>query len=402
MLEQHHVFSFTCTAPIGDFLAQTAAWTGRTAGEILGTLRGSSPASNGVAAAELDALVRALRGDAEARAALEAPAPAAQTLEALRARPGEVGAAMAAYLDVVGLRCLDYDVSSLSAVEMPDTLLRAIRGALQRAAPAGDTAKERLGALRSAVPGAHRGAFDGLLDEARHINRLRDERCHYSDGWAVGLARRAVLEAGRRLVERGVFDRHDLGVDASFDELAALLRGQGGPSTDVLRERRAWRTTKSIADADVPKWLGAPPSPPPPAEWLPEHGRRSQRAVSAALDALFKEPDAKTTTTSVRGLSVSPGVVEGVARVVVDEADFGRIQQGDVLVTRATSPYFNVVLPLLGAIVTDRGGQLCHAAIVSREYGIPGVVGTRDATSVIKDGARVRVDGERGVVEVLP
>jgi pyruvate,water dikinase len=72
-----------------------------------------------------------------------------------------------------------------------------------------------------------------------------------------------------------------------------------------------------------------------------------------------------------------------------------------VLVTRNTSPYFNVVLPLLGAIVTDRGGQLCHAAIVAREYGIPGVVGTREATTVIPDGARVRVDGTTGEVTVL-
>jgi pyruvate,water dikinase len=72
-----------------------------------------------------------------------------------------------------------------------------------------------------------------------------------------------------------------------------------------------------------------------------------------------------------------------------------------VLVTRATSPYFNVVLPMLGAIVTDRGGALSHAAIVAREYGIPGVVGTREATSTIPDGARVRVDGTNGEVTIL-
>ena len=84
-----------------------------------------------------------------------------------------------------------------------------------------------------------------------------------------------------------------------------------------------------------------------------------------------------------------------------DEADFGRIQRGDILVTRATSPYFNLVLPLLGAIVTDRGGQLCHAAIVAREYGIPAVVGTREATRLVRDGARLRVDGTRGEVTVL-
>ena len=83
------------------------------------------------------------------------------------------------------------------------------------------------------------------------------------------------------------------------------------------------------------------------------------------------------------------------------DEDLGRIKVGDILVDRNTSASINFVLPLLGAIVTDRGGQLSHAAIVSREYGIPGVVGTRDATSVIKDGDRIRVDGGAGSVQVL-
>jgi pyruvate,water dikinase len=75
--------------------------------------------------------------------------------------------------------------------------------------------------------------------------------------------------------------------------------------------------------------------------------------------------------------------------------------QGDVLVTESTSEAFNILLPLLGAIVTDAGGLLSHSAIVAREYGIPGVVGTREATDRIPDGARVRVDGTAGEVSVI-
>jgi phosphoenolpyruvate synthase/pyruvate phosphate dikinase len=70
-------------------------------------------------------------------------------------------------------------------------------------------------------------------------------------------------------------------------------------------------------------------------------------------------------------------------------------------VTNSTTTAFNIVLPLLGAIVTDRGGLLSHAAIVAREYGIPGVVGCTDATRVLLDGALVRVDGSLGEVEVV-
>jgi phosphoenolpyruvate synthase/pyruvate phosphate dikinase len=86
--------------------------------------------------------------------------------------------------------------------------------------------------------------------------------------------------------------------------------------------------------------------------------------------------------------------------VVHSAAGLARVQEGDVLVTVATSPAFNVVLPLVGAIVTDRGGMLSHAAIVAREYGVPAVVGSGDATRRIPDGARVRVDGDAGEVAV--
>ena len=72
-----------------------------------------------------------------------------------------------------------------------------------------------------------------------------------------------------------------------------------------------------------------------------------------------------------------------------------------MLLTEATTEAFNILLPLLSAIVTDSGGALSHAAIVSREYGIPGVVGTRDATERIAEGTLVRVDGDAGTVTVL-
>ena len=103
----------------------------------------------------------------------------------------------------------------------------------------------------------------------------------------------------------------------------------------------------------------------------------------------------------LRGLAASTGVYEGTARLIESPTEFGRIVKGDVLVTVSTTEAFNLLLPLLGAIVTDSGGLLSHSAIVAREYGIPGVVGTREATSRILDGARVRVDGNAGEVIVL-
>jgi pyruvate,water dikinase len=104
---------------------------------------------------------------------------------------------------------------------------------------------------------------------------------------------------------------------------------------------------------------------------------------------------------TLQGAGASGGRYEGYARVVRGPDDFENIQEGDVLVVRTTSTAYNVLLPLLGAVVTDRGGVLCHAAVVAREFGIPGVFGTGDATVRIPDGARIVVDGDRGVVEIL-
>jgi pyruvate,water dikinase len=147
--------------------------------------------------------------------------------------------------------------------------------------------------------------------------------------------------------------------------------------------------------------LGGEPGQPLPAEWLPPQAARLERALGAAVGALFLAPEPRTDENTVRGIGVSPGTYEGTARVIRSTEEFGRIQEGDVLVTNSTTTAFNIVLPLLGAIVTDRGGLLSHAAIVAREYGLPAVVGSTDATAVIPDGARVRVHGSEGEVEVI-
>jgi pyruvate,water dikinase len=125
------------------------------------------------------------------------------------------------------------------------------------------------------------------------------------------------------------------------------------------------------------------------------------KATMIAIDSVFAPSDAPHEQNTLRGLAASGGVYEGPARRVAGPTEFDRIVEGDVLVTEATSEAFNILLPLLGAIVTDSGGLLSHPAIVAREYGIPGVVGTRDATDRIPDGARVRVDGDAGEVTVL-
>ena len=399
MIYQHMRFTGAAVLPTGDFLAHVVGWTGLPPAELLGLMRGASPVSSG-ASAELERLTAAVAADPAARAILESDGDPSEALKQLRSSEGEVGEAASAYLDLVGYRLLDgFDISGRYALELPDALLQAIRLGMEAERPQESEVETRIADVRGRVPEAHRAEFDDLLEEARLTYRLRDERGVFSDIWASGIMRRAVIASGRRLAAQGRIHGPEHAVDADIDEMNALLSGTGGPSADELAERHALRL--SLSAKDVPATFGPPPPPPPDPSGLPPGVARVMGATTIAIGEIFGSSQAEHGERLVRGLAASPGVCEGPARLVSGPAEFDRIVQGDVLVTESTTEAFNILLPLLGAIVTDAGGLLSHAAIVSREYGIPGIVGTREGTGLIPDGARVRVDGDAGEVTVL-
>lgn len=103
---------------------------------------------------------------------------------------------------------------------------------------------------------------------------------------------------------------------------------------------------------------------------------------------------------TLMGIPASNGVVKGKARIVVDEKHFGEFKPGEILVTRQTSPAWTPLLAVAAGVVTEIGGQLSHAAIVAREYGIPAVVGVKDATKIIKTGQEIIIKGKDGKIEI--
>lgn len=399
MIFQHMRFTAAPSVPTGDFLAHVGEWTGLPASELLGLLRGAAPVSAG-ASDELARLRAAIGQDASARELLGSDRDPAEILRTLTTLEGETGEAASGYLDLVGYRLLDgFDIAGRYALEMPDALLRAMRMALEGEGPEVADVEGHVAEVRNQVPEAHRAQFDELLEEARLTYKIRDERGVFSDIWAAGIMRRAALAAGRRLAARGRIDDPEHFTDAGLEEMCALVSGTNGPSAEELAERHELRT--SLTAKDVPQVLGDPPSPPPDPSGLPPAAGRVMRAMGIVIDEMFGSSTEQHEEHLLRGLAASPGVREGIARRVAGPAEFDRIVQGDVLVTESTTEAFNILLPLLGAIVTDAGGLLSHAAIVAREYGIPGVVGTREGTALIPDGARVRVDGGAGEVTVL-
>jgi pyruvate,water dikinase len=400
MITQHMAFTSGAMIPTGDLLVHAGAWTGLSNAELLGMLRGIAPVSAG-ASDELARLIAAIGADERARALLESDQDPGAILEQLRGLDGDTGAAASAYLDLVGWRLLDgFDISGQCALELPEALVRAIRVAAEgREQDADAEVQETVARVRERVPEEQREEFDELLGEARLTYRLRDERGVFSDIWASGLMRRASLAAGRRLAERGRLKDPEHMIDASIAEMQATLAGAAEPTAAELAARAEYRATHNAREA--PPMIGDPPQPPPDPSGLPPAAMRLMMAMGLAMSEVFGGAEVEHEEHLLRGLAASRGVYEGPARRVSGAGEFDRIKQGDVLVTESTSEAFNILLPLLGAIVTDSGGLLSHSAIVAREYGIPGVVGTREATQLIADGAQVRVDGDAGEVTVL-
>jgi pyruvate,water dikinase len=308
---------------------------------------------------------------------------------------------MRAYTDVVGLRVLGgYDIADPHSREHPELIVKIIRTAVTAdTASRQAAAEDALQKIRARVPEAHRAQFEDLLREAQFTYRIRDERGFHTDTLAIGVVRRAVLAVGERLKARGLVHDASHLVDATESEIVALLGGRPGPAASELAERVRWRLETPLSAA--PANLGHPPSAPPPADWFPPDAARLQRITTLVMSLMFDVHAAPAETTKLKGFPVSPGVYEGPVRVIRSIEELPDVQQGEVLVATSTGPTFNVVLPLIGALVTERGGVLSHAAIVSREYGLPGVVGCAGATKQLKTGVRVRVDGTTGEVWAL-
>ena len=277
MVYQHHRHNAHALVPVGDFLLQAAAWTGRPPTTLLSVFDGYSPVSS-VVAPEMRPALEALRKDDEARALLFSGGDAADVLARLRARVPEVGE----YIDSVHFRLLDgFDVTNPTIGERPEGLVGRLQTALDVDV---DDALRRSDAtaaeLRAAVPEEHRAAFDDLLAEARLVYRLRDERGLYSEISAIGLLRLALLELGRRLQQRGRVQVADDVLEAGVDELGALSGGADAPTAaGAAPAGHRPRGAHPRRRAPPPRAAAAAPAP----------GRRAP-AAAGPVDVLGRVP----------------------------------------------------------------------------------------------------------------
>ena len=120
-----------------------------------------------------------------------------------------------------------------------------------------------------------------------------------------------------------------------------------------------------------------------------------------SLEIEKEEAEGVAEPTVLKGIPGSAGIVEGTARVVSNPKEFDQLKKGDIMICRMTNPGWIISFSKISGLVTDTGGALSHPAVVSREFGIPCVVGTVKATQVIKTGDKIRVNGDTGLIEIL-
>ncbi len=366
---------------------------GLTGAQAMSTLAGySEPVREATTGA--DHLVAALR-EASALDALDGPADGLfARLAAAGTQPRE---ALDQYLRTVGVQLAGGEsVADRTVAECPDVvqslLRRRVEGHDQGPAlrAAADTAATQ---LADELPAGSRASWHRAVSAARAVAPLRDDDAAPIVE-AMGRARLALLEVGRRLVARGIADRPDDAFELRPGEIGSTLAGRGVTARELqahveLRQRQALLSP--------PSTLG-PEQEPPPLELFPPAVARVVASVVAFVERFDAAGDGPTA--EGRGHGVSAGRVTGRACVVGDLDDLGRIEPGDIIVTRMTSPTFNSVLAIAGGVVTETGGSICHAAVMSRELGIPGVVGYAEAMT-IPDGAMIVVDGDSGIVRLL-
>jgi phosphohistidine swiveling domain-containing protein len=254
--------------------------------------------------------------------------------------------------------------------------------------------------LRADIAAAAEEILEGLEGEALEKMRAANEinlkmapltpdHHFYIDQGANAHVRLVLVAIGEKLVHMGKLDKAGDVVMFRYNQLRAFI---GDPESMDGRAiaADAWEKWHAAEKVQPKDWVGTCTETQLAFPYLhlwgfPDRFHRSQEKVAG----------------QVKGIAGSPGVVEGVARVVDSEAEFDSLQVGEILVCQMTNPAWQVLYGKIIAVVTDAGGTVSHPAVLAREYGIPAVVGTSTATYDIKTGDRIRVDGNDGVVTIL-
>ena len=309
------------------------------------------------------------------------------------------------YLERYGHRPVSYDPGDATLFERPEMvaglLIQQVRDATSSSGGPGGPpdALSRARADLSEHSEEDRARFERAVAYARRAYGQREDNIFWLDNQPCALLRYCALEFGRRLAERGVLARPDDAVFLEDSELCeALAGGETEPLHGLVHRRKAERAW--VTAHPGPLSYGKAPGPPPDLSPLPPALRLVNTVFSQLMGGMAAPAPAQDVANELRGLPASPGRYSGTVRVIRDQTEFAKLAPGDVLVAPATSPAWSVLFLHAGAVVTDGGGVLSHTAVIAREYGVPAVLATGEATRRLSDGDLVTVDGTTGVVSI--
>jgi pyruvate,water dikinase len=283
-----------------------------------------------------------------------------------------------------------------NVVEVMEPVIELVRGYIENNYDYPKT----IGVLAADIKAAAAEILEGLegeaLEEMRAANEinlrmapLTPDHHFYIDQGANAHVRQVLLAIGRKLVAAGVLDAPDDVVYFRYNELRVFMGDPKAMDGRVIVAKAKAAREKAYTFR--------------PKEWV---GTVTATQLAFPYLNLWGFPDKfyrkeSTVAGQINGIGASPGVVEGIARVVLHEGQFDDVRAGDILVCQMTNPAWVVLFTKIVGLVTDAGGTVSHPAVLSREFGIPAVVGTSVGTEQIKNGDRVRLNGTTGLVEIL-
>ncbi len=281
-------------------------------------------------------------------------------------------------------------------IENPAPAIEAVRGYLLSDYDFHATLKgveeDLNAAIAETLEGVTGEAHDKLkaaLDQSLKMNPLTPDHHFYIDQGTNARLRTVLIAIGRKFVEADIIDDAEDIMFLRYNELRQLV---GDPKAhdarDLVSDRRDEHeeaTTKR-----PPDWIGTATEE---ALAFPYAG------LWGFPEKFYREPPTKAG--EIVGLAASPGVIEAKARVITTSDQFDSVEDGEILVCRMTNPAWVVLFTKISGLVTDAGGTTSHSAVVSREFGLPAVVGTSVATKDIKTGDTLRVNGTTGLVEIM-
>jgi phosphohistidine swiveling domain-containing protein len=334
-----------------------------------------------------------------------------ETVGNLAAVDGEFAEAFEGYLRDFGGRTLRWELNEETLEERPGLVLNLIKNQLtsdydfeSEAAELEKTRGSVLSEAREALSGRStedREEFEATLAKAERAYPTREDHEYYLHNAPLALLRYTFLEIGGRLAKQGILERAD---DIFFLELGEVRSafGEGIDQRKTVTRRKG--ELEWVKAHPGPMFYGGPPPPPPSLDAFPYEVKRMMEGMMWMLEGMFAteylQQEVSASDQSFQGVPASPGQYTGPVRIIMGEEEFHKLQAGDVLVCPTTQPPWSVLFPSVGALVTDSGGILSHPAIIAREYKVPAVVATGKATSILRDGQIVTVDGSLGRIVI--